>query len=246
MRLIYFSPKLFLLFLFFAASAHAAPLDPFASWIPAGWKLLIQRTGDLNNDGAADAALVLEKTDPANIKPNKGLGAPELNLNPRRLLVLLNTPGGYKQILSRDDLLPTQDEEENTCLLDPLANGDVSIERGDLIISLQYFMSCGGWGVPTVTYTFRLEGERFRLVHYGDLTLIRNTGTMSQRSFDYLTGQKVTISEEYTSEEQEQNGEPERKEFTEKFTPRKYYLDDFFMSCDYSEDGTPQPDGWCG
>ncbi len=47
---------------------------------PAGWKLLTKASGDLNNDGKPDLALIIEKTDRSNFIANNNLGADTLNI----------------------------------------------------------------------------------------------------------------------------------------------------------------------
>ena len=82
-------PTYFLLMAFLAAPAFAASPDYFN-----GWKLIDQANGDLNRDGIDDVVLVTEETNPVNFKEkNPELLGPEiLNLNPRRLSILLNSP----------------------------------------------------------------------------------------------------------------------------------------------------------
>ena len=59
-------------------------------FIPKGWKSILLANGDLNNDKLEDIAVVIEKTDKANILKNENLGSEYLNLNPRILLILFN------------------------------------------------------------------------------------------------------------------------------------------------------------
>ena len=152
-------PQYLLPMAFLAVPALAETHDAFARWVPNGWKLISQTTGDLNRDGIDDIVLITEATNPSNFKENPALGPRILNLNPRRLIILLNSPSGLKEILSRDDLLPSENEENMGCLADPLANGGLSIERGNLAIELQMWLSCGSYGVTNEKFTFRLQSK---------------------------------------------------------------------------------------
>lgn len=187
--------KIFSLFLIIllANPVLAEPSDIWVRWVPTGWKLKSSTTGDLNRDGLSDAALVIEQNNPENFLPNEELGSKVLNVNPRRLLILFNTPQGYKKVVSRDDLLPTQHDANSPCLEDPLSEGGVAISRGTLMIRLQYWLSCGGWGVTNRKFTFRYENSRFRLIGFDTSEFARNTGEKTESSINYLTG-KIKIT----------------------------------------------------
>lgn len=177
-----------LLFLSFSTPVFAENAASWAPWIPAGWGLLSSATGDLNKDGVKDAVLVLEEKNPAKIKPNDGLGATDLNLNPRRLLILFNTPQGYQKAFSSDRLLPTENDADSPCLEDPLAAKQVSVSRGVLILNLNYWLSCGSYGVTNHSLTFRYENSRFRLIGFDTTSFSRSSGDQSEISINYLTG----------------------------------------------------------
>lgn len=130
----------------------------FSEWIPKGWKLIAHKSGDLNRDGLDDVVLVAEQTDPAKFrKNNESLGASTLNLNPRRLIILFKTPNGFRKMLDRDNLLPSEHNEDVPCMADRLDGGGVSIKRGNLEIGLHTWLSCGSYGVTHETFTFRSE-----------------------------------------------------------------------------------------
>jgi hypothetical protein len=50
--------------------------------IPSGWKILDNKTGDLNQDGFQDLAFVIQDTDPDAFSLNDGFGGDTLDLNP--------------------------------------------------------------------------------------------------------------------------------------------------------------------
>lgn len=175
----------------FCGSAEPSGLH---QWVPQGWKIVGSKTGDLNQDGLDDTVLVLQEDDPAKRKPNDGLGAPVLNLNPRRLVILFRTPAGHQEIVSADDVLPSEHEEDNPCQADPLENGGVEISRGTLRIDLHYSQSCGSYGVSHQTFIYRHENGRFRLIGQDTWESMRNSGERTEYSTNYLTGRRKTTT----------------------------------------------------
>ena len=176
-----------------APSAFATDTLNFQSYVPAGWKLLSSTIGDLDSDGKDDAVLVLEKDDPANRKQNSDLEPNELNLNPRRLLVLFQKEDGYQPVLSTDKLLPPESNEDSTCLEDPL--GEIKILKGVLKITLSYWSSCGSWFTSSDEYLFRYaENARFHLIGRNHDEFHRGSGEGMKYSINYLTG-KIKITQ---------------------------------------------------
>ncbi|MDR2188876.1 MAG: hypothetical protein LBE62_12650 [Azonexus sp.] len=220
--------------IFFLAAAPAFPESSgaFAAWTPEGWKLIAITTGDLSQDDLEDVALILEQTNPANFIANDSLGVSTLNLNPRRLVVLLKTPEGYREVLSRDDLLPSENSQDAPCLDDPLlGQGGISIVGGKLLIELGEWLSCGSWSVTHETFTFRLENTRFRLIGYDYSTFHRASGEASEESINYLTGKRKTTTGLNTFE----NSKPEVS-WSRISGERKFYLDKMVFSCQPSNE----------
>lgn len=185
----------FIFSILISSSAFAEDVSKFEDYVPAGSKLLSATTGDLNSDGKDDAVLVVEKNDPANRKQNLGLGPSELNLNPRRLLILFQKENDYQTVLSTDKFLPAENDEESSCLADPLGDsGGVEISKGVLKITLGYWLSCGSWSTSREEYLFRYENARFRLIGHNHHDFMRNSGEATESSANYLTG-KIKIIE---------------------------------------------------
>ncbi len=232
-------PSLILLLFFLAAPAFAGDAHPFSEWIPKGWKLIAHKSGDLNRDGLDDAVLVAEQTDPAKLrKNNESLGASTLNLNPRRLIILFKTPNGFRTILDRDNLLPSEHNEDVPCMADRLDGGGVSIKRGNLAIGLHTWLSCGSYGVTHETFTFRPEGSRFRLIGYDCSEFSRNSGEQSDFSINYLTGRKK-ITKELNA------FRPSKPKVSWRKLPlrRRFFLDGISLDCDATDPANK--DNWC-
>lgn len=159
------------------------------AFIPKGWKMILQSTGDLNKDGLADEAIVIENMDARNVIENEGFGQPKLNLNYRILLVLFRTRAdAYQLAVKNYGFIPSENQEESPCLADPLMQeGGMTIEKGLLKIHYQYFLSCGSWYLTNKDYTFRFQQQKFLLIGYDEYSLHRSSGAQSMTSINFLT-----------------------------------------------------------
>lgn len=167
----------------FAASETSA----YSKFVPQGWKILKTTTGDLNRDGQNDTVLVIEENNPENVIANAGLGSSVLNTNPRTLLVLFKTASGY-QLISKNELLPSENDTESPCLADPLEEGGMTIAKGLLKISLHYWLSCGSWYVTNNSYTFRYQNNNFNLIGFDSNDFHRASGDITEKSINFSTG----------------------------------------------------------
>jgi hypothetical protein len=160
------------------------------SFVPKGWKTILQQNGDLNKDGLADHAIVIECTDAENFLKNDGLGVERLNLNPRLLLIVFKISANSYRLVSiaNSNFIPSANDADNSCLSDPLLqDGGISIENGLLIVSFQYFYSCGSWYVTNKNYTFRFQNQKFELIGYDDSDFHRSSGEKSSTSINFST-----------------------------------------------------------
>lgn len=166
----------------------------FQNYIPQGWVLDTALKGDLNKDRQDDVVLVLRDTQAANFKKNENLGADQLDLNPRRLLILFKTGAGYIKELATDVFLPSMNSDLSPCLEDPLHEGGLQIDKGVLKIQLQYWLSCGSWYVTGYVYTFRYQNKKFELIGLDVSSFHRASGESSVTSYNYSTRKKQTIT----------------------------------------------------
>jgi hypothetical protein len=109
----------------------SAPVRPdLRPWVPPGWGLIASARGDLDGDGRADAVLVLQKQDAGRVRPVDGPGGPQVDLNERRLQVLLARPGGgYRRVFSSDQTIPPEGNEDNPCVVDRSSTGTCASAR---------------------------------------------------------------------------------------------------------------------
>ncbi len=177
--------------------AEAAGAEGF---VPKGWRLEAQASGDLNKDGIADLAIVLQDTDPAKLVEHDGLGASPLDSNPRLLAVAFGERGGdYKLATTNHTLIPRR---VDPVIADPLDEaGGIGIARGGLQIKLYLFSSAGSWDTRDASFTFRWQKGAFRLIGFDATNVQRNTGVVETNSVNYLTGKVETATGTIDSDE---------------------------------------------
>ncbi|SOD18328.1 hypothetical protein [Pedobacter xixiisoli] len=159
-------------------------------FVPKGWKLIAEAKGDLNKDGLEDVALVIENTNPKNIINNSGkLGDPELNTNPRCLLVAFKKPNGWYELFAKNTtFIPPPNAEDAPCLLDPFGeNGYMEIVKGLLKIHFQNFYSCGAWEIYNFEYIFRYQHQKFELIGYNKSSMHRSSGEQTNTTVNFST-----------------------------------------------------------
>ena len=153
-----------------AATAAEAPAGPTVAsyaadangFVPAGWQIERQATGDLNRDGRPDLALILIDPDPVHFEP-RGRDAFEMLSagNPRILAIAFaGTESGYRLALADALLLPRRRRpnglSEGFMLFE---DGSLAIDRGRLRITFQYTRA-------HTDFVFRWQDGRFRLIGY--------------------------------------------------------------------------------
>lgn len=170
-----------------------APQAPEAAgFVPPGWTLELQASGDLDADGTTDLALLLRQQDPRNVLRNEGLGEPGFDTNPRMLVVALRDGAGYRRVLEDHAFIPRRADPVE----DDYVQGDdaLSIVRGALRIRLHAWRSAGGWSTWGSTFTFRWQAGCLRLIGFDRSHLQRNSGQTQDTSINYLTG-RATVAE---------------------------------------------------
>ena len=192
-RKLLFILSLFLIFSIFSFGENfpekAKNIDGF---IPKSWKTVLSAKGDLNNDKLEDVAIIIEKTDKANIVKNENLGSEYLNLNPRILLVLFKQNNGSYILAGKNDkgFIKSEGNKESPALMDTLDS--ISIKNDILKIKFNYFLSAGSWSVTQNTYTFRFQNQKLELIGFDNNSFMRNSGDQEKLSINFSTN-KVKI-----------------------------------------------------
>lgn len=163
--------------------ARATTADGF---LPSGWRIEEQLSGDLNGDQRDDLVLVLRQQDPRNIVEHDGFGISPLDSNPRILAIAFAGPAGGYTLAAQNHTLITRHEAPN--LSDVFEDGPgVSIVRGTLRTTLFFFSNAGSWSTGSASFTFRWQDGAFALIGYDSSSLMRNSGHTESLSINYAT-----------------------------------------------------------
>lgn len=192
-RKLLFILSLFLIFSIFSFGENfPEKAKNIGGFIPKGWKTVLSAKGDLNNDKLEDIAIIIEKTDKANIVKNENLGSEYLNLNPRILLVLFKQKNGSYILAGKNDkgFIKSEGNKESPALMDTLDS--ISIKNDILKIKFNYFLSAGSWSVTQNTYTFRFQNQKLELIGFDNNSFMRNSGDQEKLSINFSTN-KVKI-----------------------------------------------------
>ena len=156
-------------------------------FVPKQWSAIMKVDGDLNKDGLADTALIVEQENPENIIVTEYNDT--LNTNPRVLLVLFKQENGTYKLAAKNDrgFIEPSKTEEDPSLLDPLGEGDINIKNNTLRLKFQYFYSAGSWSITNVEYVFRYQNSHFELIGVETNSFDRSTGEETIESFNLST-----------------------------------------------------------
>ena len=169
----------------FAHSPVAPPELPkraasVAGFVPPGWVIEKQLSGNFNRDGRADALLLLRMADADNSAVHVS--------TPRVLAVLLGTRNGYELSASNGRLVPQVDLNSQE---DPMADGELSVRPGGFDIKLGMSAGIGSYLGAVLNYRFRHQNGCFRLIGYDRLETHRATLDTRDLSVNFLTGAVV-------------------------------------------------------
>jgi hypothetical protein len=188
-----------------------------AAFIPTGWMLEKQISGDLNGDGRPDPVLMLaERPSPT---------APEAKRE-RALVVLLSEPSGqFRRVAASGTALYCTGCFES----DPGAGGTptLSIEKG--VLSVRHLSGVQQTVDLTQRYQYDKAADRVRLVAESLMLSNRQKLDATAKRTDFLTGQQQT--ERITRDPADASGTKQlvtRKDAKVPTTPR--YLEDINVS----------------
>jgi hypothetical protein len=163
-------------------------IDTYAAgpqgFVPLGWRLETQATGDLNRDSRPDLAMVLHMDSNRNRVAVPWDEQRRFDTNPRMLVIAFANPGGGYRLAAADHRLIPRLENPNQD--DPFDG--ISIRRGAVRVQMHLFLSAGGWQAGSTTYTLRWQDGGFKLIGFDRDSIVRNTGEVEEVSINYSTG----------------------------------------------------------
>lgn len=148
-------------------------------FVPAGYVVLEQIQGDLNNDNQQDYVLIIKGTDKANfVTDERGR---ELDRNRRGIIIALRNTDSYELALENRSCFSSENEDGGIYFPPDLG---VSINEGNLVFHYGHGRY-GSW-----TYTFQYQHADFELISYRSNS---NRGPMTLRtvSINFMTKEKL-------------------------------------------------------
>lgn len=144
-----------LLFFSIKTFAQNEQIKDFSRFIPSGYVLFEEVTGDLNKDGREDYVLIIKGTDKKEIVEDEFRGL--LDRNPRGIIVLISRE--EKLVLASKNLqcFSSENEDGGVYFAPELF---LEIKKGDLNINYLH----GRYGYWS--YTFRFKNSDFELIEY--------------------------------------------------------------------------------
>jgi len=170
----------------------------------ADWKILEEAEGDLNFDGKADKAIILESKD--SIIEKRCEDCYKLKNKSRIILVLLNDNDKYKVVSQNNEFIARGDEGGMLNYLEP----EISISNNQLKIFYQYVRS-------NMTYIFKHKKGSIQIESFKSVGVESASGNYGENIVDF-NDNIVTIKNGHISEDPE-NDKIKRIHFNQE--PRK-------------------------
>ncbi|MEQ1642911.1 MAG: hypothetical protein ABL959_05655 [Pyrinomonadaceae bacterium] len=157
-------------------------------FVPKGFEIYSQVSGDLNGDELPDAVLYLKGISNHFITK---LDFGEYDVNPRILIVLFqDTSGrGYRLEERNDRFMATPDSPSHS---EPFQS--MSIKNRVLQMEFELWQSMGSWGASNATYKFRYQNRKVSLIGADREDYMRNAVEIYKESYNVLT-RKVKSTE---------------------------------------------------
>lgn len=186
--------KIILLILIISSAIYADKMPNLANksslaknLVPAGWKIIDEKQGDLNKDGLDDLVFVIQKTDKKNIQQvDEGLNY-SVDMNPKILAIYFKQENGlytkYKQYNEFIIKYKKQYYDE------PFMG--ISIKKGVLNIDFSFLNSLSAYN-----YKFRFQKGKFRLIGWDAQFRDKVAESMTYVSINFLS-KKMKTTKEY-------------------------------------------------
>jgi len=174
----------------FDDSALPRTANAIEKFLPSGWTVEEQVSGDLNNDSVPDTALKLIEKPAANVDQDNPASRARV-----LMILFVNRQGIFERAATAKNLLQcTGCGGAFYGVME--APADVAIAKGVLIVKQDH----GSRNVTETTYRFRYNPgvKKFALIGYDMSDRDRVTGETTSESINYLTGVKVTEIFQYS------------------------------------------------
>jgi len=167
-------------------------------FVPKDWTLLKSTHGDLNRDGSADYAIVLQYKDSVKLVNSDEDGNDTVVTKPRILAIAFYDPTlkQYKLLIQNSTFILNHD---NPYRDDPF--DDIGIVNGVLSIDFHLWFSWGTYEMSKSTYKFRYQNYIFELIGADSYSLHRATGETETRSYNFMTNRVKTTKGNMSVEE---------------------------------------------
>lgn len=165
------------------APALPARADSVEAFVPRGWKILQRADGDLNGDGRADAAFVLEHSK----QPDPGFGDEEPGWQafwPRITAVVIADGKGFRLQTDNPRFVPAWTQSNFD---DVMEDGSLSIAKGVLNVRFHQFASAGGWWAGQTSFKFRWQDGEMVLIGLDRESMHRASMEYSNISINFLS-----------------------------------------------------------
>ena len=158
-----------------ACAAKPPLVDAVEALVPAGYVVTEKIQGDLNQDGQADAVLLVKATDKSKFVPVAGQGV--LDRNRRGLVIAFQRQGQYQLALLNVDCFSSENEDGGVYFAPDLS---MDIVKGRLLLHYAH----GRYGYWH--YTFQYRDADFVLIGY-DASSNRGPTVLETLSVNLLT-----------------------------------------------------------
>ena len=205
------------------AQEEAGVLDPSRvpaegqttkQFVPSGWKIEEQVTGDLNGDSLPDFALKLVEH-----KVEKNSEGDPTERGRALVIVLANADGKLKRAGVAEALLQcTRCGGAFYGVVE--APADVKIEKGTVVVNQEH----GSRELSNITFRFRYDAgtQRFILIGFDYATADRLTANTVTESINYLTGARVVQRGKGNRDTTSRTTVPKKKIFLENVDAYKF------------------------
>lgn len=159
--------------------------------VPPRWMIIDSAKGDLNHDGVADLAVILEFHAAVNEKRAYGDNTTDLitELQKPRILAVYfknKNSAGYTLSMQNNDFILRS--EEGGMLGDPLEELSISSN------TMKLGFAGGGNSRWVINYTFRYQNKDWYLTEANTVSHHRVSGEMTERNYNFLT-KKMKVTE---------------------------------------------------